>query len=318
MEVEILKPTTVVTGIMLVLAGLSLFLVNLGYLSWDTILQTFRFWPILLILLGLAIIFKNQLPSGISSSILLIIALFAFIGLISTPGRNFRLFNIHLGDHHNSNSGVQNFQVTKSKYSILNAGILDLKCGGLKLTLDGESTAWFDASFAKLKAIATESVNQKNLNISLNQEDVNFNLGHNWHEASWHLHLSPALAWDLNIDTGAVDAKLDLSNLTINNFELNTGAANIELLFGTKSVETEVNIEAGASSIKVKIPEEIGVKVEFDSALTSNNLNKLGWQHDENTYTSPGYEGKTHKINFQVETGASSFQIETFSTLQEV
>lgn len=315
MEVKILKPTTVVTGIILVLAGLSLFLINLGYVSWETIAQLFRFWPILLILLGLAVIFKNQLPSGIASSILLILAILAFLGLISTPGRNLRLFNINFDNHRtNSDSAVQTFQVTQAKYPTLTTAKLDLDCGGLKLTLDGENneSTWFTGSFTKIKAIPKVSTEESNLNLSLEQEETNFSLGRNWNSSSWQLHLSPQLTWNLDVDAGAVDAKLDLSKLKVNNLDLDTGAANIELIFGEQNVQTKVNLDAGASRIKVKLPESVGVRVEFDSALTSNNLSKLGWQHDDNTYTSPGYESKTHKVDFEVNTGASSFQLDTF------
>ncbi|NLX91494.1 MAG: hypothetical protein GXZ07_07885 [Firmicutes bacterium] len=62
-----------VAGLLLIIAGLVIFLHNIGYGSWIFFTQLYKFWPVILILIGISLFWGGVIPRLLG--ILLILAL---------------------------------------------------------------------------------------------------------------------------------------------------------------------------------------------------------------------------------------------------
>ncbi|MEN6461704.1 MAG: hypothetical protein ABFC94_10085, partial [Syntrophomonas sp.] len=119
-------------------------------------------------------------------------------------------------------------------------------------------------------------------------------------------------AWILNINTGAVDGNIDLTGIPLQELDCNVGAGNMNFTLGNNGTRSKVKIEAGASNITLQIPDDIGVSIELDGALSSNNLARLGWNRiNDNYYTSPNYSQAAAKIDCDIELSAGNLEVKS-------
>ena len=72
---------TLFTGLLLVLTGVFFFLINLGYGAWINYHEIGKFWPILLIIIGLGFLGEGSIPRWIAYLIIIlsVIALGAYM-----------------------------------------------------------------------------------------------------------------------------------------------------------------------------------------------------------------------------------------------
>src|ERR1700694_1608166 len=78
--------------VVLIGVGVVALLFNTGWLDWDKVARLFQLWPLLLIALGLAIIFRGRLPARLMSlfgAILVILLVIALGGAIAGIPRAF-------------------------------------------------------------------------------------------------------------------------------------------------------------------------------------------------------------------------------------
>src|SRR5690554_4814986 len=57
-----MKLSTFFAGLLLVFAGTILFLFNLGYISGKMVIYLLRWWPVLLIITGICLLWKGKIP----------------------------------------------------------------------------------------------------------------------------------------------------------------------------------------------------------------------------------------------------------------
>ncbi len=57
-----MQPGRFLLGLVFILAGAVIFLVNMGYSTWAFFNRLVEFWPVLLILLGISLIWGREIP----------------------------------------------------------------------------------------------------------------------------------------------------------------------------------------------------------------------------------------------------------------
>ena len=122
------------------------------------------------------------------------------------------------------------------------------------------------------------------------------------------LKLNTNPVWDLEFNVGAAKLEMDLSPFKINSLDIDGGAASIEVRLGDLADNTEINIDAGASSIVIKIPENVACEINTDTFLSTKDLkgfNKIG----KNTYISENFADCDKNINIKIDAAVSSLKI---------
>ena len=138
--------------------------------------------------------------------------------------------------------------------------------------------------------------------------------GHWWSgdaRSIWTINLNRTLPLSLNIDSGASDMNIDLSQVRTKDINVKTGVSRLDLKLGGSEDITTANIDSGVSSITVHVPNGVGVQLKLDSGLTIKNLADLSSTGDK-LYESAGYNQSSHKSNIVGKLGLSSFTIERY------
>jgi len=291
-------------GIIIILLGLILLVNNFQLLPWSVWSELFRLWPIILIAIGIHLIFRKS-----SLSFLQILPHLIIIAAIG-------------GAIYLSQTGViyekidQTFRFEQPLTPDLKQAHIEINFGAGKLELEGGSPYLFEGDFStpswlrpkmKYRAINKEGF----LELTEEGKRNKFPFGR-WGKAHfWNLRLNNEIPLTLKINTGASSNYLDLSSLKVTYLELGTGASNNEIKFGSLT-SVKANISAGASQIKLFIPRSMGIRIEADTALTSNNLKELGLTKKGDIYTSNNYSIAENRLDLDLEAGVSSFRVELY------
>ena len=169
----------------------------------------------------------------------------------------------------------------------LQSGTLSLQFGGGILLLDGQTEHWFAGDFLGTSgAVPSYSVRGQNLDVRLREGRrrtwLNTDL-----VKQWEVHLSPHLRWDLELESGAVDGKINLEGVRLNDVRLKLGAGDMTVRLGDNGEMVKMRVEAGAANLKIQVPEDTGVSIGIKGVLANSNLRELGWPQVEGRYRSP-------------------------------
>jgi len=117
--------------------------------------------------------------------------------------------------------------------------------------------------------------------------------------------------WDFDFNIGAASVDLDLSAFKAKDIEIDGGAASIELKLGGLYDDTRVNIDAGATSITIKVPVESGCELYTTSVLSSKSIN--GFEKiNRNTYRTDNFKSADKLIEISVDVAVSDLTIKRY------
>ena len=284
-------------GVFLLTVGILWVLVSVGVISWSIFNALFVLWPLILVIIGVNIIFRNN-------EIIKAVAWVAFLAILISYGYFFD----------NGRTGGEGFIADESasieRAAEIQKGNLKIAFGGTRITLDSNTLKLLEAEIQDTDVTYSEKTENGETSITFDKKTyriTNFKSHMKTHYSGFHL--SNQVPWNIDIDTGAVDGNFDMSELSVEKLSLDTGAANLMLTLGAKYPNPVVDINAGASKIEFNVPSNAGVKVRMDGALNSTNLNGPNWEKKNGIYYSKGYDEASVKIDMNVEIGVSELTV---------
>ncbi|MCL6591411.1 MAG: DUF5668 domain-containing protein [Firmicutes bacterium] len=294
-------------GVILIIAGVLVFLTNLGYGSWDFLWQVWRLWPVLIIFIGVKLLLPPQLSRWVSYIFWILVGIALIFLFLTTPKTGFG--EIELG-------GVQHYSVRRSDYPGITAGKVGLTFGGGQLAIGSLTNEWLEGGFSGWAARPSVRSSHKMITVDLKPSH---RFPGSWgprgprrindRNYKWDLNLSPELDWDLNIQTGAMKGEADFSGLRLRDLRIKMGAGDLDLALGNPDGNVRVIVDAGASNIKIKVPEKAAVKVKISGALVNNNLRDLGLANHNRTYTSPDYDQAANHLDITLNMAVGNFDL---------
>ncbi|MFA8449192.1 MAG: LiaI-LiaF-like domain-containing protein [Bacteroidales bacterium] len=308
-----MKTGSLFWGFALLLFGIMFLLRNFGWIdfSWSAI---FQFWPLILILAGLAMLpIKKVLKSVIG--IVLILGVFVALPFAGPSfsffsNGDFRISSSDIFDFDNDNyieAENQTYQIP-NKDDITNGKLeFDSGLGKMNVTSGSDYLVDFKASHNKFpySIMSEEDNNTFKLEIEPRAKKVNLR---NNEDGSVNLVLNRDVIWDLDFDVAAGECDIDLRDLQLSSFELDGGASSIRIDFGTPKGEVPVEFDAAASSIKINIPDTVACELRYDSAISDFNM--IGFDKvSSNTYRTPNYENQNNRYKIEVSAAVSSFTV---------
>ncbi len=88
----------------------------------------------------------------------------------------------------------------------------------------------------------------------------------------WSLVINREIPYSLGIHTGAIESTLDLGDLLVNELRLQTGASSTSIVLPMNAGHTQAVLEAGAASIRIKVPSGVAARIFNRSGLSSVNI----------------------------------------------
>jgi hypothetical protein len=130
-----------------------------------------------------------------------------------------------------------------------------------------------------------------------------------WRDRSWTLYLNNDIPLDLRLDTGASETYVDLSKTRTHVLRLKTGASSNELILPSAAGETRVEIEGGAGSVSVRVPEGVAARIDGSVSAGDLNVDRTRFPRAGSTFQSDGYDIASHKVDIHVSFGAGEVKI---------
>lgn len=289
-------------GIVLILIGI-LYLLKKFDVIWFNWRDILSLWPLLLVLWGISLLPFKAIYKLIAS----LLAVAAMLLLIySSPGR-----------YHSGWIWIDNFD--RSEETEMNKresikensshAVLELTAAAGTYVIGGTTDELVD--FKHVGDSGTyymrTSVDDNSQHVYIGPEEnrEEFTL-YNSHEVD--IKLNPEIRWNLEIDAGAADLDLDLSEYILDEIYIQGGATSIEIKLGSLSEDVQIEIETGVSSVLIKVPKEVACEVNTDSFLISRELPGFD-KVSKSTYVSPNFASAEKNVSIQFNSGISSLRV---------
>jgi hypothetical protein len=125
----------------------------------------------------------------------------------------------------------------------------------------------------------------------------------------WNLRFDHAVPMNLKVNMGAGNSDLQLAGLSLSRLDVILGAGKSTIdLNGDWVHDLDVNIDTGASDITVRLPKDIGVRVEVDRGPTA--IDAPGLRQDGDIYTNAAYGVSDVTLQLHIKAGIGLLDLE--------
>jgi hypothetical protein len=125
----------------------------------------------------------------------------------------------------------------------------------------------------------------------------------------WRIRISREVQLTLDIDSGASELQMDLSDTLVNELRLKNGASSSRVTLPANAGMTKVFVEAGAASVDFTVPQNVSARVRMRGALTSLNVDTSRFPHNGETYQSADFDSAVNKVDIDIQMGAGSASV---------
>lgn len=295
-------------GILLITIGLLFILKNIGliYFTWGSV---FRLWPLFLILWGISIL---PIKSGIRIVASLVVIAITIALIFNYPqNRGWNFFGFEKGWHQQDSEEWEKEVISEPFSSTIDQAELEIDAaiGEFRVEDTTDQLILFrkNGNMGPYEYAAQLSGSKMKMKLDLKKD---FFRGSNFHnEAVISLNAKPV--WDIFVDVAAADIKLNLAPFKIKELEIDGGASDIEIKIGNLLKETRLNIDAGAASIVIYVPESSGCKMDASTFLTSRDIRGFE-KNKDGVYKTKGFEHKTEKIFIKLDATVTSITLHRY------
>ncbi len=125
----------------------------------------------------------------------------------------------------------------------------------------------------------------------------------------WNLHLSDEVPMDLSVNLGRGTTDLEMSGLSLNHLEISQGSGTSVINLNDQwRHDLDVSIDSGATDITLKLPKDIGVRVEIISGRTT--VAASGLTQEGNIYTNAAYGVSDVTLHITMSPGSGQIGLE--------
>ena len=122
----------------------------------------------------------------------------------------------------------------------------------------------------------------------------------------WNFSMQRDIPLAIEMNTGASDSRIDLSELKVSELSLSSGASSTRIILPAHAGYTRVDVEAGAASVDISVPEGVAARIRSQSGLSSLKLDTARFNRSGGTYQSVDYENAANKVDITLHMGVGS------------
>lgn len=284
-------------GIILVLVGLFFLLRNLGWIDDSFLRILVQNWPILLIFAGLYVMLSRSafwfVPAILSIALFLAFAGF-FPGVLpETRPSQTASFT------HTVATEAESLEITLDS----SAAVFNLRRGSAG-TVSGTVAYTGPAPETAGRQIGSQYV--VDFRYAQNVRSWSFN---SLRAPEWDVRIPSTLPTSVTVHSAYGDLTLDMRGIDARDIDVETPAGSIHILFDHAVTQSNVTIDAAASSVKLSVPRGIGMRLRSSGALISTNLDSLGFTRSGDWYVSPEYDTAERHIEVQFDSAVGNLTV---------
>ena len=313
-----MKASKMFWGIILVFIGSIFLLENFGFLdfSWHF---AWRFWPFILIVSGINIVFSKINPklTLIAIALITVFALtLIFIKGTQKGSTDYKGWEWTFSDQDTDNDSLDQVKISgdySEEYeSKFKNATLNINGGAGQFYIQDTTNKLFQSGFKDsrlpyfLKKTTTDS--SVVLDFKSKSQKQNFS---NSDYSEIRMRLNPEPIWDINLAMGAGETAFDFSSFKLKNINLKGGAASFKIKIGNLYPNVNLLAETGVSEIEIKIPEMAGCRIKTSTGLSSKDFDGFV-KISDGIYETPNYNSAVCKINMTLKGGLSEFSVDRY------
>ena len=290
------KPQAVVGvpiwGILLLFLGVVFLLQTLDILPWGLWGTLWRFWPVLIIVIGLGILLRRYNVWLVS--LLMLAMLCACLGIAiwqygpSPPaGVTTKSYSEPLG----SLEGAQ-IEVDFTAGSITMGSVLP----GSPNFVEADSEV--RNRHESMKVNFQRRDGEGRLYLSTEHIDREF-----WGEngVRWEVNFTRSIPLAINIKSAASNMELALSELKVTELRLDVDAGNCKVTMPSSAGTTHAYIKADVANVEVTIPDEVAAKIQVDTDLSVFDVDESRFPQQGDYYMSQDFESAENRIELEID-----------------
>jgi hypothetical protein len=269
--------------------GIVFLLQALDILPWALWVNLWRFWPVVIIIIGLNILLRRQNVFLVGALILVLLG--ASLGIA-----------IWQYDEA-SNTGIKSYSVP-----------LDgLARARVELDFDGGSLSIGNLVHGSSKLVNVEAdVHEKGKGIEadfqrldsegrlyLSTEDVGRVFwGGPW--IDWDVDLTGEIPLEINIQSSASNLSIELDKLLITELSLSINAGNCKVTAPSSAGTTHMNIDANAANVEVIIPAGAAARVQPETNLSDFGVDESRFHKEGDYYVTDDFGSNENQIELKI------------------
>ena len=125
----------------------------------------------------------------------------------------------------------------------------------------------------------------------------------------WDFGLTETVPVALDVETGASEARLDLTRVLVDRLRLSCGASSVQIQMPAGAAMTTARIESGAASVVIDIPQGVAARIEAESGLANVRVNTSRFPRIDKVYRSADYDTAPHRLDLHIEAGVASVDV---------
>ncbi len=126
---------------------------------------------------------------------------------------------------------------------------------------------------------------------------------------AWDIKLNRSVALALDLESGASEATIDLTDLKVSELQVQTGASSSDITLPAMAGFTRVTVKSGAAAVNLRLPQGVAARIYIQSGLAGVNVDTVRFPQASGVYETPGYTTAANKAEIRVETGVGSIDI---------
>jgi predicted membrane protein len=125
----------------------------------------------------------------------------------------------------------------------------------------------------------------------------------------WSVSLNETIPLSLDLQTGANEARIDLSSLQVTDLLLQTGASSTQVTLPTNASHTKAVIRSGAASVSVRVPSGVAARIKAQGGLADIRVDRSRFPRVGSVYESENYASAENRVDIDIETGVGSVDV---------
>lgn len=126
----------------------------------------------------------------------------------------------------------------------------------------------------------------------------------------WDVVLNATVPLSLELETGASESRLALTDLQVRDLRVSTGASSTTVDLPARAGMTRVRLESGAAAARLRVPQGVAAQVTAHGALAGIRVDEARFPKSAGgVYRSTDYDTAQNRVEILVETGVGSVEV---------
>jgi hypothetical protein len=278
-------------GIFLLFLGIVFLLQALDVLPWGLWGTLWRFWPVLIIIIGLGILLRRYNVWLISLLILAILGACLGIAIwqygVSPPGGTV------IGSYSEPLGEIQHAEV-EVDFDAGSLTMLSLPSGSANLV---EATSEVRDDTGGIRVNFNRQGSEGRLYLTTERVGRGF-----WEEfgVRWEVKFTRNATLTFNIEAAASNVALDFSQLKVTELQLDIDAGNCTVRMPVPTGITHAYIDADAANVEVIIPEGVEARIRADADLCNLDIDESRFSRQGDYYISSDFYTSPNRIDLEI------------------